>query len=136
MHLIAISETYLIVALVASGFSVASISNTSTLEALVSLHAERGLSIGIWSLSIYVQVSVSLLLAWKIWRTGRIASSPRTDRRGYSVMWIILESGAALSLTMCVLLALYVDERTSGEVVIAALGQIDVSVIASSIHSH
>ena len=42
---------------------------------------------------------------------------------------MILESGAILSCTTISLLAMYVDKRLAGEIVSAALGQIDVSVL-------
>lgn len=115
---------------------VTELAKITSVMALLTLAAQGRWGLTSWSFSIFIQVSASLLLSWKIWSTNSIASTNSSTHklrnRSISVMWIVLESGAILATTTCVLLGLYVGKRNSGEIVIAALGQIDVGFVTSS----
>ena len=83
------------------------------------------------SLSVAIQLSVSVLLAWKIWRTSRSAKGVGTRRvASQSVGWIILESGAVLSICTSGLLATYAEKLVLAAILMTIVAQMDVSAHA------
>ncbi|KAF7798419.1 hypothetical protein EIP86_009640 [Pleurotus ostreatoroseus] len=102
----------------------------STEELLFSLSVQHW-AIATWSLSIATQVSATLLIAWKVWYTHIGTVGPHKSQKSMSIMWIILESGAVLSLSHIILLAFYVHKITAGGVLVAMIGQLDTLVPTS-----
>lgn len=78
-----------------------------------------------WSLSIVIQMSASLLIAWRIWSVH--VHSSHKDPTIVSVMWTILESGLVLSSATVFLLAFFLIKVVAAAIVIAICGQLDVS---------
>lgn len=89
------------------------------------------LSIPTWSLSICIQVSATLLLAWRIWTSHAALAGASGRRWSVSILKIIVESGAILSTTTIFLLGFYISKKTVGGVVVAMLGQMDVRDLSS-----
>lgn len=104
-----------------------------TEELLFSLTVQHW-ALATWSLSIATQVSATLLIAWKVWYTHIGTVGPHKSQKSLSIMWIILESGAVLSLGHIFLLAFYVHKITAGGVLVAMIGQLDVSTVSLGRH--
>lgn len=79
-----------------------------------------------WALSITVQMSATLLIAWRIWSAHRAVKNFCTDSKLVSVMWIIVESGMVLSSATVFITALYMMNVNAGGTVEAIIAQLDV----------
>lgn len=85
-----------------------------------------------FSLSITIQASATLLIAWRIWST-HVKNGTHSDRMIVSVMWIVLESGMVLSSVMVIFLALYLLETAAAGLVESIVAQLDVCLYITSI---
>lgn len=105
------------------------LATVSSDEVLFSV-AIRQWAVAAWSLSIATQVSASSLIAWKVWRThiGTGTGGHYKNKRSMPIVWIVLECGAVLSFSHVFLLALYVERTIAGSVIVAMIGQLDVSL--------
>ncbi|KAI0320389.1 hypothetical protein OF83DRAFT_1169332 [Amylostereum chailletii] len=83
--------------------------------------------LAMWSLSIAVQVSATLLIAWKIWRTVSWRGMG-ARRNQLSVFWIIIESGALYSFSTILVLAFYSAKANCGAILGSILGQLSATV--------
>ncbi|KAJ3556204.1 hypothetical protein NM688_g2153 [Phlebia brevispora] len=109
---------------------VGQLATLSTEQLLFGISVQRW-ALATWSLSIATQVSATLLIAWKVWYTHIGTVGPHKSQKSMSIMWIILESGAILSLAHIFLLAFYVHKITAGGVLVAMIGQLDALVPTS-----
>ncbi|KAI0697895.1 hypothetical protein BC835DRAFT_1305047 [Cytidiella melzeri] len=86
-----------------------------------------------WSITIAIQATASCLIAYKILVIRNQFSHVKSVRisRSMSVVWIILESGAVLSLTTILLLGFYTAHKSAGAVVAAIGGQLSALIPVS-----
>ncbi|KAI0087860.1 hypothetical protein BDY19DRAFT_994747 [Irpex rosettiformis] len=78
-----------------------------------------------WGLTITIQISASCLIAFKIWVVqNRVTTTRAGSSWSISIVWIILESGAVLSLITALLLAFYTLHTIAGGVVGAISAQL------------
>lgn len=82
-----------------------------------------------WSLSIVIQVCATSLIAWKVWFARMSATGLHKNQRSVSILWMVLESGAVLTLSHVVLVALFAQGTIASGIVYAMIGQLDVRVI-------
>lgn len=85
-----------------------------------------------WALSIAIQVSGTMLIAWRIWYIQIGTIGFHKNQKVMPIVWIILESGVVLSLAHVLQLAFYLEDTVLDGVVFAMLGQLDVSVTSTA----
>ncbi|KAJ3559928.1 hypothetical protein NM688_g38 [Phlebia brevispora] len=106
------------------------LANLTTEQQLFSETVRRW-ALGSWCSSIGAQMASTLLIAWKVWWTHIGTVGPHKSQMTLSVMWVILESGAVLSFSQVIVLALYVQKMAVGGVIIAMVSQLDALVPTS-----
>lgn len=103
---------------------------------LATVHADklffsasvRNWALAMWSLSIATQVSATSLIAWKIWSAHHRAIGAHGNPRITSVLWIVIESGAILSVAHVLVLAFYLDRVAVNGILNNMMGQLCVSL--------
>lgn len=90
------------------------------------------LSVAGFSLSLAIQVTATTLIVWKI-AVNTIWSSMTSHKEHLAVIWIIVESGAILTVTTIVLCTLYLLEMNTGQIMSNIMGQLGLraSIIVS-----
>jgi len=87
--------------------------------------------LGLWSFSIATQLLATALIAWKLWFTMYSSAVLFNSSKYWSIIWIIVESGAALSVCTIFLLALFESNKIAGGILAAILGQLGCLVPSS-----
>ncbi len=88
-----------------------------------------------WAVTVTIQVSASCLIGLKIWtvRNRTHATNYGSISRSMPIVWIILESGAILSISTVLLLAFYATNKVAGGLVAAINGQLGVISFAVTV---
>ncbi|EKM60305.1 uncharacterized protein PHACADRAFT_189446 [Phanerochaete carnosa HHB-10118-sp] len=70
-----------------------------------------------FAISLGIQISATLLIVWKIWRTTSWASPASGHRERLTFLWIIIESGALLATATVAVLVMFVLHMNAGAIV-------------------